>query len=58
MTTTLIKRADDLGWLASTSPDHPYRITVVAPTETEADALLAQRIAAWDALGESAPTSR
>jgi hypothetical protein len=35
------------GWLATTPPDHPYRIGVIGVTEQEAQRRFAAAFAAW-----------
>jgi hypothetical protein len=52
MTTTpeMLKRDADLGWMASTPPDHPLRVTVFGATEEEAEAVFHQRLAVWEAI--------
>ena len=55
MTTTpdLIKRDADLGWMASTPPEHPLRVTVFGATEEEAEAVFQERLAVWEALPDA-----
>lgn len=41
-----------VGWLATTPPDHPYRIGVTAPTEEEARRRFEAAMVAWRELRE------
>lgn len=43
-----------IGWLATTPPDHPYRIGVVGQDELDARRRFAAAFAAWEELHDRA----
>lgn len=52
MTTTvtplLTERADDLGWLASTPPDYPYRFAAEGPDREAAERAFLEAVLRWE----------
>lgn len=47
---TLTRRAESLGWLASTPEGYPLRFAAVGETEEEARSNFAQAVTRWEAI--------
>jgi hypothetical protein len=48
----LTKRADALGWLASTPADYPFRFATAGDTEREATTNFEQAVQRWERLAD------
>lgn len=53
----LIERANNMGWLALTPPDSPWRIGVLGADATDAREHFAEALGRWDAIPRAKPVA-